>query len=174
MSSIINEEIEFVRRTKMLLESNYERITEDNLEFTFLLNCLLGLIVFVSENNKNPINIIDNEFINYLPDAFGFTSNPITDIDLTDLNSTQILFQIYHKNDLISQEKTKKWFISKLRNGIAHNNIEAINTEGKWTGLRLWNSNWNKVKDFEIIFTAEELKSLAIKISADYLTQFSS
>jgi len=64
MSENINYKEEIVKRTKDLLETKFEGLKNDDREVTFLMNCLLGLIIAVSEKEKEtPIfNKIDNRF----------------------------------------------------------------------------------------------------------------
>ncbi|KAF0151978.1 MAG: hypothetical protein FD143_1447 [Ignavibacteria bacterium] len=111
----------------------------------------------MSENEKKSNQTfkgkIDDDFLSNIPNKIGFT---IKDIKTN----------VGHKTDLKSY--TKLWFIHKLRNGIAHQNIEGINESDKWIGLKLWNTN-NDLVDFEVIFTIEEIKQLALKIADDYL-----
>ena len=64
--------------------------------------------------------------------------------------------------------RDKRWFIRKLRNCIAHQNIYGINKDSKWIGVRLWNIN-NSKKDFEIVFTIDELKNYVIELAKNYL-----
>ena len=170
MSSIKNYKIEFVERTKELLNDNFSDFKDKDKEATFLLNCLLGLIVNVSENEKKS-NLtfkgkIDDTFLSNLPDKIGFTIKSRIKNDLSESGTTEIKTKVGHKNEL--KDQTKLWFVNKLRNGIAHQNIEGINEKDKWIGLKLWNTN-NDLIDFEIVFTIEELKNLAIKIADDYL-----
>ena len=80
---------------------------------------------------------------------------------MTDLN-----VDVYHKADLIG--KSKLWLIKKIRNCIAHQNIKEINQDGKWVGVRLWNMN-NSNKDFEVLFTVEELKNFTIDLAEKYI-----
>ena len=170
MSAITKYEIEFVERTKDLLNNNFSDFQNKDKEVTFLLNCLLGLIITVSENEKRS-NLtfkgkIDDTFLSNIPDKVGFIKKTRNNIELTDNQSTEIKTNVGHKTDL--KDCTKLWFVNKLRNGIAHQNIEGINDNGKWIGLKLWNTN-NDLKDFEIIFTIEELKNLALSIADEYI-----
>ncbi|RXK61601.1 hypothetical protein ESA94_00880 [Lacibacter luteus] len=172
MSEIKNYKIDFVTRTKELLNDNFADFKSKDKEVTFLLNCLLGLIVNVSENEKKSKltfnGKIDHAFISLLPDKVGFIIKKRHSEDLTDERVEKIETKIGHKSDLKSQDKF--WFINKLRNGIAHQNIEGINEANKWVGVKLWNT-YNEERDFEIIFTVDQLKSLALKIADDYLTK---
>ena len=171
MSAISNYRIDFVKRTKEILESGYQNFKDNDREATFLLNCLLGLIITISENEKKSKSVfkgvIDSEFIEIIPSKIGFIKKYNTDTDYTHADLTELILKIGHRDSLIGMRKL--WFINKLRNGIAHQNIEAINESGTWTGIRLWNINNYSEKDFEIIFTISELKNLAIKLSDIYL-----
>jgi hypothetical protein len=109
---------------------------------------------------------IDDVFLCNLPEKIGFTIKSSNKVNLSDSDLTKIETKVGHKNDL--KNYTKLWFVNKLRNGIAHQNIEGINEDEVWIGLKLWNTN-NDLIDFEIIFTIEELKKLALKIADDYL-----
>jgi hypothetical protein len=167
MSAIENYPIDFVKRTRDLLINNFEQFKDKDLEVTFLLNCLLGLIVSVSENKEsNSIfnEKMDDEFLKILPEKIGFKIKDSTNYELVDINTINI--EIGHREELT--DWFKRDFISKIRNGIAHQHIEAINEDGKWVGVKLWNIN-NKLKDFEIIFTIQEIKKLSLKIAEEYL-----
>ena len=170
MGEFKNYKIDIVTRTKELLEDNFSDFQNKDKEVTFLLNCLLGLIVNVSENEKiSNLTItgnIDKDFLSNIPDKIGFIIKGQHKQDLTNTDLTDIQTKVGHKTELISCKKL--WFVNKLRNGIAHQNIEGINDNDIWVGLRLWNT-YNDVKDFEIIFTIDELKKLALKIADEYL-----
>jgi HEPN pEK499 p136 len=171
MSSIKNYKIDFVKRTKELLQDNFDDFIEKDKEVTFLLNCLLGLIITVSENEKKTNlafqGLIDDDFLSFIPEKVGFFIKGQHKQDLTQTDLTNLQTRVGHKTEL--KECKKLWFINKLRNGIAHQNIEGINDKNIWVGLRLWNT-YNDVKDFEIVFTIEELKKLSIKIVDEYLS----
>jgi len=169
MSSINNYKVEFVQRTKDLLETNFIAFKEKDKEVTFLLNCLLGLILTVSESSKF-IGILKDDFIDFIPDKFGFLVKGHTqNNDLANCLIKKIEIKVGHKAELKNCQK--QWLVQKLRNGIAHQNIEAINENNVWKGVKIFNVNNDKVKDFEIIFTIEQLKALAIKIADDYITK---
>ncbi len=171
MSGINNYRIDFIKRTKEILEGNFQSFEEKDREVTFLLNCLLGLIVTISENEKRRKKVfkdnIGNDFLALVPDKVGFVEKDQTDNDLTNSNLTVLNVKVGHKKDL--RGKSELWLINKLRNGIAHQNIEGVNENDKWVGVRLWNTNNDSKKDFEILFMIEELKSLAIALSDKYL-----
>ena len=109
---------------------------------------------------------IDEEFILNIPDKIGFIQLRSVDLDLVNKDLTEININVGHKSDLLGRDKF--WFITKLRNCIAHQNIYGINEDSKWIGVRLWNIN-NSKKDFEIVFTIEELKNNAIELATKYL-----
>lgn len=171
MTAIKNYKLDFIKRTKEILERKYQDFENEDREVTFLLNCLLGLIITISENEKKKqtvfIGNIDESFMKLIPNKIGFIDNHKFDKDFTNSDLTELNLKIGHKADL--KGKDKLWFIKKLRNGIAHQNIQGVNENNIWTGVRLWNSN-NSRKDFEIVFTIEELENLAIKLSDIYLS----
>lgn len=168
MGAIENIKFDFVERTKDILVNGYDFFKENDREVTFLLNCLLGLIVTVSENKKDIFNgRIDDEFLKFIPEKLGFVKSKTDGCNL--ITSDEIMNKVLHKVDIKSIENGKKFFIEKIRNGIAHQNIEPINESGKWVGVKIWNENKSGNKDFEIDFTVEELKKFALKIADDYL-----
>lgn len=172
MTAIEKYKIDIVKRTKEILDENYKSFEEKDREVTLLLNCLLGLIVAISENEKRKKKVfkdnIDDYFLSLIPDKVGFVESNRVGDDLTDANIKQLNVKVGHKEDL--KGKSQLWFINRIRNGIAHQNIEGINENDKWIGVRLWNTNAS-IKDFEIIFTIEELKNLATTLSGKYLNE---
>lgn len=155
---------DFVEKTKKIIEDHFDSFKTSDREFTFLLNCLLGLVITVNEKRGNKFNgEIDADFLKFIPEKIGFIDLPSNQ---TDLLSDTTIINIKKHSDLIS--KTKVWFLGKIRNGIAHQHIKVEENDGNWTGIRLWNIK-NKNKDFEIIFTQKELKDLAIEIASIYL-----
>lgn len=169
MTEIKKYKIDIINRTSEILDKHYPYFKDNDREVTFLMNCLLGLIIAIFENEKKKrkflIGNIDHNFLTLIPDKIGFiNSRDITD-DLTNQDLTQISVNVRHKDHL--SIKDKYWFVNKLRNGIAHQNIEGINENGKWAGVRIWNEN-NDKKDFEIIFQIDELKAFAIGLSNLY------
>lgn len=171
MSEIKHYRIDIIKRTKEILEKNFQNFEEKDREVTFLLNCLLGLIVAISENEKKKEKVfkgkIDVDFLDLIPDKIGFVERNQADDDLTNTDLTELNVKVGHKNDL--KTKSKLWLINKIRNGVAHQNIEGINEDKKWIGVRLWNTNNDSKKDFEIVFNVEELKKFAIALSDEYL-----
>ncbi len=171
MSSIENYPIQFIKRTREILSSHYKSFEEKDREATFLLNCLLGLIITVSENEQKKSTVfkgtIDEEFLKLIPNKIGFVlkNNSENNVDLTEVS--EMSEGIGHKDDL--NGRSQLWFINKIRNGIAHQHIEGVNEDGKWIGVRLWNANNHASKDFEIVFSIDELKHFAITLSDKYL-----
>jgi hypothetical protein len=172
MVAINNYKIDFIKRTKEILENNFQFFEEKDREVTFLLNCLLGLIVTVSENEKKEIKVfkgmIDDDLLNLIPDTIGFIEKNQVDEDLTNVDLTQLDIKVGHKSSL--KRKKQLWLINNIRNGIAHQNIQGINENGIWVGVRLFNTR-DSIKDFEIIFKIEELKKFAVALSDKYLDQ---
>ena len=167
--------IEFIQRTYEILRKDFHHFKDEDKEVTFLMNCLLGLIVTVSEEENRKLNVfkgkIDNDFLGLVPKKIGFVEGIQVDdnFDLTLKSVTELNAPIGHRDDL--KRKDKFWFLNKIRNGIAHQNIAGINKGKKWVGVRLWNKPNAKMKDFEIIFTIKQLRKFAIEISKKYLSE---
>jgi hypothetical protein len=181
---IIDYPKEFVERTLELVNTMYADIQNNKkLEVTFLMNCLLGLIVPIVENkqimklfNKN----IDDEFADKIPKTVWYLDNnrdrknhetlqrenkdkPYFIVQSSD-------FEIKSKGDLIvNTEYIKQQFFSKLRNAIAHQNVMARNEDNKWVGVRMWNETKSIIVDFEIEFTIDELRDFASYIAGIYV-----
>lgn len=173
MSGIDNYKIEIIQRTKEILESEYPTFEEKDREVTFLMNCLLGLIIAISESDniskRTLRGKIDTEFLSLIPKKIGFLNSITVSEDLTNSGFNELKVNVQHFDDLTSMDKL--WLVTKLRNGIAHQNIQGINENEKWIGVRIWNENKNKQKDFEIIFQIDELKNFALKLAEMYLTK---
>lgn len=172
MSEIGNYKIDIIQRTKEILESDSNEFAEKDREVTFLMNCLLGLIIAISENEKKEKKVlkgvIDAPFLSLIPDKVSYLNAKEVSDDLTKSDWTEISINVQHKEKLVLKDKL--WFVNKIRNAIAHQNIEGINKAGEWSGVRLWNTN-NDKKDFEIIFQIDELKKFALKLAEMYLTK---
>ena len=171
MGSIQSYQIEFIERTKDILTEDYHHFNDKDREVTFLMNCLLGLIVTVSEEENRKLKVfkgkIDDNFICLVPKKIGFVKE--IQEDLTDMSVTKLNVQVGHWDDLKREDKF--WFLNKIRNAIAHQNIKGMNENEKWVGVSLYNETNSKIKDFEITFTIEELRTFATKISEKYLNE---
>lgn len=172
MGAIENYPIDIIKRTKEILEDSklHAVLKKEDREVAFLLNCLLGLIVAISENEKRKSEVfkgnIDDDFLKLIPQKVGFIKKDNNKYDLT--KEKQINLYIGHRGDL--KQKTKQWFINKIRNSIAHQNIDGVSVKGEWTGVCLSNI-YSSRKDFEIIFSVEELRNFALKLSTIYLEE---
>lgn len=167
---------EFVERTKEILEKEFHNFIDKDREVTFLLNCLLGLIVTVSaiektEGNKVLDDKIDDEFLALIPKTIGFVNKKNAVDENSDLINkktlTELNIQVGHWDDL--KREKKSWLLDKIRNGIAHLNIKWVNVDEKIMAITLWNKPLGKKyaqkKDFEITFEIEILRKFAITIS---------
>lgn len=171
MTEITNYSIDIIERTIEILIKFYPKFTENDREATFLMNCLLGIIVALTEREKKDRKSfngkIDPEFIKMIPDKIGFISHEkFINVNLTRQDLTQFKVEVGHKNDLIGKDVL--WFISKIRNSIAHQNIHGINEEGKWVGVSLFNM-YKRQKDFEIIFSIEELRDFSTFLAKKFI-----
>jgi hypothetical protein len=104
-----------------------------------------------------------------IPDKVGFLKKVENECDLTIIDTRQTEFGVGHKTDLKGRKKI--WLLKKIRNGIAHLNIKWENECGKCKDIRLWNEPKRNVKDFEIVFTIEQLRNLAIELSNKYMNE---
>lgn len=148
---------EFIKRTKLIIKKY-----QGEYEITLLLNCLLGLIILPSEYyRKKKLKNFDvdlnsfKELINLLPN--GYTFDPtIYDSKLKKQNP---------------DKKTLKVFLKKIRNGIAHQNIEPKNIEGKWVGITIKDINKNNHIELDIYFDIVNFKKFVLLISNEYLNE---
>ena len=147
---------EFPKNTRKILETYYDSIKKDTgLEATFLLNCLLGLIVIVYEKNKDKLdNIKVSYFSDCLPDSYEY------------LNGSSIKTR---KKEQYKDAKAKS-FVKRIRDGIAHQHITAnSDADENWISVTIKdfsNEGKNKGKEnFVITISIEQLKRLAIAIS---------
>ncbi len=151
MVEIRRFEIQFVERKKEIL-LHYD----GEYPFSNLLNCSLGLLILPYENISST-NIWQKELneIDSLPKFELIKFNPI---------------QKVKKNNIIYFPKTLEIFLRKLRNGLAHQNIVPINSEGNFTSIKIFNIYGNEI-DFDVIFTEIQLKDFALFISNLYLSE---
>ncbi|WP_296331180.1 HEPN family nuclease [uncultured Treponema sp.] len=179
----INEiQREFVERTKKLLESSFEEVESINhYEVTFLLNCLLGLIVAVSEfDSRKKENKIfnkkikdDSNFLAHIPSDIQYFDNTEVAIgsNYGRLHKRDYSVSEKNKEDLQTSDKKQDWYLKKIRNSIAHLNIEPENEGDKWIGVELYNED-QKMKDFSVVYKNTELKKFAIYIAGKYLENY--
>lgn len=182
---------EFVERTIRLLKEGSECMSKKGLEVTFFLNCLLGLIIATLENLDKcnsgffQKRLTEDEIILYLPKKVGQINfketfkkyveeinkkSLIGQLDEKIYFDTEVNIETYKNVKNLTLEK----FLKKIRNGVAHQNIMPVNENGDWKGLRIWNFDRNGIKDFEIEFKINELKSFAIFIAERYLLELNS
>ncbi|MDX9694537.1 MAG: HEPN family nuclease [Bacteroidales bacterium] len=170
MGEIVKYKIDIIKRTFEILNDHYPHFKDKDREVTFLMNCLLGLIVAIFENEKMKRTIlkgnIDEQFLSLIPNKIGFLNSRDISENLTSQDLTQISLNVHHKDNL--SKKDKYWFVNKIRNSIAHQNIEGINENGIWVGVRMWNS-YNNKKDFEIVFQVDELKKFASELASLFI-----
>lgn len=142
-------EIEFITRTKEILNKYNKR--KGGYKLTLLLNCLVSLIILPSERS-------------------GFDKPPLWDIMTKhiDFFNTKI-----HPVWSDGKEHTLGEFVKKLRNGIAHQNINPINKNNQFVGVKIWNINYKKAIDFEVEFNRHTLHEFANLIADQYLHHIS-
>lgn len=142
-------EIQFVERTReILLNSN------GKYSFSNLVNCTLGLLILPYENiSSTDVWQKNLDEIDSLPCFELIKFNPILKIK---------------KNKTTFYPKTLEIFLKKIRDGLAHQNIIPINSEGSFTGVKIFNKYINEI-DLDVIFTENQLKEFSLFISNLYL-----
>ncbi|MCJ7583724.1 MAG: HEPN family nuclease [Anaerolineales bacterium] len=155
MSEIMHFETEFVQRTRHILRRYRGKYKLSN-----VINCTLGLI------------ILPNEMLNH-------SQNPIWEMPIggiPEINNLRIRrFEPIKKKkrsgEIENFPKTLKIFLKKVRNGLAHQNIEPVNTNRIFTGIIIRNyyGEGTSDLDLEIEFNREELEGFALFIAEKYL-----
>ena len=147
-------EIEFVERTKKILEE----YTGDY-DMSIILNCALGLIILPYEKRRD-------------------TPSWNTELgDISELPSfnLKIFKPIRNTNNsgVTYYPKTLKVLLQKIRNGLAHQNIEPVNENGKFVGVIIRNyfNKANRHLDLDVHFSQQELKDFALFIANEYLKE---
>lgn len=168
-----NYKIDIIERTTEIIRSEFKSFKKRDREVTFLMNCLLGTIVSITENenikaNKFKGKKIDAAFLKLIPNKFGFLSEYKNEENLTDQRVKKKYVAVKHRKDLVGKYD-KFWFLNKIRNGIAHQNNESINEGKNWVGVKIWNNNKSMGIDFEIEFTINQLKTFIEEIAKVYL-----
>jgi hypothetical protein len=147
----INYQKEFGKRTVEVLEKGFEPLKKLGREVTFLMNCLLGTIVVISEKENKRNDLTRNSFLAGTIDETFFRT-----------------LGIPIKQEWI--DKGKLELIKNIRHGIAHQRIEALDNgdtnESVWEGVIIKNDHQRR--NFEITFTINELRNLAINLAKKY------
>ena len=157
MGAVNNYNTEFPQRTLKLLKSFQDKEIDYNLNVTFLMNCLLGLIVTAVENSERRQLIVgnaDEELLDLLPASLELK---VGNQDLS----------VHPKSILKTRGKLST--LKKIRNSIAHQHVEPHNRNNNWVGVTLWNVHPRDGIDFRIELTTAQLNSLATYITSNYL-----
>jgi len=151
MTEINEFETEFVRRTQNLLTDYRGEYKLSN-----AINCMLGLIIFPNETLEH-------------------SHNPIWEISVAEIQELNFLrIRVFEpirgrsKGETEYYPNTLKIFLKKVRNGLAHQNITPVNTDGLFTGIIIKNYH-GKDLDLEVVFNRQELEQFALFIAGEYL-----
>ena len=109
------------------------------------------------------------DFLNLIPDEVGYIENYKNINSLSLIGNTNISIPILCKNNM--KNKMQSWYVNKIRNCIAHQNIEAINENQKWEKVRMWNINPSMGRDFEVIYDCYLLKQFGIYIAQLFMNK---
>ena len=186
MSAIRDWPKEFVERTLLLLDKGYQNARTNQLEVTFLINCMLGLIVATYEQLKESKEgffekkLYDEDIIEFIPERIAILDiKPYYDRFKAEVNKKSLISQFGNEIEFESKIDIKKFtliknitlreFIRNIRNGISHQNLMATSEDSHWKGIRIWNHNTNGIKDFEVEFSINQLREFAKMIGEKYL-----
>ncbi len=181
-----NYPVEFVERTVELINKLSSEAKKENLDVTFLMNCMLGLIVATNENikkyNYNEFNrklsscgedaTVSKNIVNIKYKIYCKQHNKMIDktLFLILADDGEIAVDVKISDCQQTKDMTLRELLSKIRNGVSHQNIEPINADKEWKGVRIWNIN-RELKDFEVKFEVSELKCFSIFIAETYLKE---
>lgn len=193
MSEVKKYPEDFVVRTIKLLKELDPKAKELGLEVTFLLNCLLGMVVTVLENieviekseafnDLFKIRLKDKSIEHIIPKKIkAVKADQLLESYRDQVNQFEFL-KNYEKNQFcvneteirfMSQNEIRNsefvWLLRKIRNGIAHQNIAPTSERKEWSGIRIWNYNYTGLKDFAIEFKVNQLKKFSIEVAERYL-----
>jgi hypothetical protein len=149
-------EVEFVERTQSIL---IEYAGEYKL--TNLLNCMIGLVILPNERAQNDFPALWERDIKDIP--------IFSDLKIKIFNPIKGKDKITGTTEYFAT--TLKIFLKKLRNGIAHQNIEPINENDLFVGAVFRNKIYGVV-DFEVEFRRRELETFANFVANQYLYHF--
>ena len=142
-------DIELIKRTKKLIQ-NYN----GKYNLTLLMNGILSLIVLPQQHNSRVRRL---SFMNQ-------ELNGIEEIDYV-LNSPNFYFDRRNfNNDL-------KNLLNRIRNGIAHQRIEAISKDNKWKGVIIEDYDRNNNLGLHLELKTSELRKFAFYIADRYLEE---
>lgn len=142
-------DIELIRRTKELIQSYNGKYN-----LTLLMNGILSLIVLPQQHNSR---IRKLKFMNQNLDE-------IPDIEFV-LNSSNFLFDPRNFNQDL------KNLLNRIRNGIAHQRIEAISEGNKWKGVIIEDYDRNNNLGLHLELTTAELRRLSFYVADKYLKE---
>jgi len=157
MGAVNNYSTEFPKRTLKLLKSFQDKKIDYKLNVTFLMNCLLGLIVTAVENSERRqliVGNVDDELLNLFPE----------NVELKIGNQNLLALP-----KAVLKTRGKLSILKKIRNSIAHQHVEPDNRNNNWVGVTLWNITPQGEIDFRIELTTVQLNSLANYITNNYL-----
>jgi hypothetical protein len=159
----------FVQRTKDILDGIFS-----NHEFTLQINCLLGLLILPNEYIKKKKLMKTDQFEGTI-DSFQERIKKIFSEDEITLFQDEREFRM-NKCTFWTNKGNKKnalyvpfsELLAKLRNSIAHFNIQPTRFNDAWDGVILENINKEKITTMKLYLTKAELKALVDFIIEKY------
>jgi hypothetical protein len=154
MTEITKFEIEFVERTKRILEEYRGEYKLSN-----AINCTLGLLVLPNER-----------IINYDIRPW---NTPVVDMEELAFLNIRVFEPIrrIENEERSYYPKTLQILLKKLRNGIAHQHIIPVNRLGLFVGIKIQNlfPDVKPILDTDVEFSRTELEKFAVFIADQYL-----
>lgn len=141
-------DVELIRRTKRLLETYH-----GTFNITLLMNSLLSLIVLPQQHNTRIRRLpFMNQELNNIPEIAFI------------LNSPNFVFDRRNYNDDL------KNLLTRIRNGISHQRIEAISEDGQWKGVIIEDGRGGNI-GLHLELTIPEVRTLTLYIAEKYLQE---
>jgi len=175
--SVKNFDVSFIFRTKEIIEK-YDNYSGE-LEFTLLINSLVGLLILPKEFSKQKKRKFNYEFLQQRLNKFTLLNSIFTkDVVKIYLESGEAYNQKkfsfksgINQNEILTPNITVGELLGRIRNGIAHMHITPTQFDGKWDGVIIKNYKWNSTWcNFETYMTYEELRNFALFIAGKYKT----
>jgi len=144
MSHYLNQEFDFITRTKKIIEQydSFKIDEKDKFEVTLLLNCLVGLLILPQQNwyDSLPTDIMSQK-------EWGINPEHISSIKK-------------------GETKNVKDVARHLRNSVAHYRFKAFdNSSDKISSIKFEDFDTNGIKTFEAIIPLPNLRQFTNRLT---------
>ena len=161
----------FVNRSVKMLDANWVKLKEQDVEVTTLVSCVLCLLCLIEsglEHKAGRTRLEENSLKAFFSDTPLFYKFRPDDLDENTIITNQSLLI---KEEVICDDSQNNKFeslVKKIRNSFAHGNVLPINDSGKWVGIRAWNRKQNDTIDFIFEIETEKLLDFYKKLALLY------